>query len=135
MTELFNKTSELDKRRSLRNSAPSAERIVSSRLRKNQVLGFKFRRQYSVGPYVIDFYCPALSLAVEIDGDIHFQQDSDDKNRQDYVEMFGIRFLRFTNDEVYKNLDGVIEVISQAAEEGSPKTSRTKKSPPYEGGD
>ena len=128
MTELFNKNSELGKRRSLRNSAPRAERIVWSRLRKNQVLGFKFRRQYSVGPYVIDFYCPVLSLAVEIDGDSHFQQDSNDKNRQDYIERFGIRFLRFTNEEVYKNLDGVLEAIRQAAEEGTP-THQERKVP------
>ena len=135
MTELFNKMSELGKRRALRNSAPVAERIVWSQLRRNQVLGFKFRRQYSVGPYVIDFYCPALSLAVEIDGDSHFKQDSNDKNRQDYIETFGIRFLRFTNEEVYNNLEGVLEVIREAAEAGNAKTSRAKKSPPYEGGD
>ena len=135
MTEIFNKTSELSKRRSLRNAAPQAERIVWSRLRKNQILGCKFRRQYSVGPYVIDFYCPGLSLAVEIDGGSHFQQESNDENRQDYIEMFGIRFLRFTNEEVYNNLDGLLEVIRQAAEEGIQSTSTAKKSPPYEGGD
>ena len=135
MTKLFNKNSELGKRRSLRDAAPRAERIVWSRLRKNQVLGFKFRRQYSVGPYVIDFYCPALSLAVEIDGDSHFQRDSNDKPRQDYIENFGISFLRFTNEEVYNNLEGVLEVIRQAAEEANHNSSRAKKSPPYEGGD
>ena len=119
MTRFFNKTSELNKRRSLRKAAPHAEQIVWSRLRKNQVLGFKFRRQYSVGPYVIDFYCPALTLAVEIDGDSHFNQESNDKNRQNYIEAFGIRFLRFTNEEVYNNLEGVLELIRQAAEEGA----------------
>ncbi len=97
--------------------------------------GFKFRRQYSVGPYVIDFYCPALNLAVEIDGDSHFQRDSNDKPRQYYIENFGIRFSRFTNEEVYNNLEGVLEVIRQAAEEANQKSSRAKKSPPYEGGD
>ena len=107
MTKLFNKNSELGKRRSLRSNAPPAERIVWSKLRKNQVLGFKFRRQYSVGPYVIDFYCLTLNLAVEIDGDSHFQRDSNDKPRQDYIENFGVRFLRFTNEEIYNNLEGV----------------------------
>ena len=135
MTRIFNKTSELNKRRSLRNVAPDAERIVWARLRKNQILGFKFRRQYSVGPYVIDFYCPLLSLAVEIDGDSHFQHDSNDKPRQDYIETFGIRFLRFTNEEVYNNLEGVLEVIRQAAQEGSQKTAPVEQSPPYQGGD
>ena len=56
---------------------------------------------------------------MEIDGDSHFQRDSNDKPRQDYVENFGIRFLRFTNEEVYNNLEGVLEVIRQAAEEAN----------------
>ncbi|PKB80162.1 MAG: hypothetical protein BZY88_09575 [SAR202 cluster bacterium Io17-Chloro-G9] len=135
MTQFFNKTSELSKRRSLRKASPRAERIVWSQLGKSQVLGNKFRRQYSVGPYVIDFYCPALSLAVEIDGDSHFQQDSNDNSRQDYIETFGIRFLRFTNEEIYSNLDGVLETIRQVVQQGAPTTSTAQKSPPYEGGD
>ena len=106
-----------------------------SRLRKNQVLGHKFRRKYSVGPYVIDYYLPALSRAVEIDGDSHLQQRSNGKPRQDYIETFGIRFLRFTNDEVYNNLEGVLEAIRQVAQDGTQNTSPAEKSPPHEGGD
>jgi very-short-patch-repair endonuclease len=94
---------------------PKAEVLVWSRLRGKQVLASKFRRQYSVGPYVIDFYCPALKLAVEIDEDSHFQEGAgaNDRHRQAFIESIGIRFLRFTNDEVYGNLTGVLDAITQ----------------------
>ena len=67
-----------------------------------------------MGPDVTDFYCPALKLAVEIDGDSHFVADADknDARRQVFIESFGIRFLRFTNEEVYRNLEGVLEAIA-----------------------
>jgi very-short-patch-repair endonuclease len=73
MTELYNKTSEKEKRRSLRNNMPPAEKIVWEKLRNRQIEGCKFRRQYSIDRFVIDFYAPELKLAIEIDGDSHFQ--------------------------------------------------------------
>jgi len=82
--------------------------------------GERFLRQYSVDQYVLDFYCPKLKLAIEIDGDSHFipGAEEQDKARQDYIEAFGIRFLpaspaggRFTNDDIYKNIDGVCQVM------------------------
>ena len=114
MTQFFNKSEGKEKRRQLRNNAPTAESVVWTRLSKKQVHGFKFRRQYGVGPYVIDSYCPGLTLAVEIDGDSHFVADANgnDERRQAFIESFGIRFLRFTNDQVYRELDNVLETIS-----------------------
>ena len=119
MTQFFNKTSEKEKRRSLRNNMPPIEALVWSRLRYNQVLGYKFRRQYSVGPYVIDFYCPALKLAVEIDGDSHFVTDAieNDERRQAFIESFGIHFLRFTNRDVNRQLEAVLEKIYRVVQE------------------
>ena len=119
MTQFFNKTSEKEKRRSLRNNMTAAEALVWSRLRNNLVLGYKFRRQYSVGPYVIDFYCPALKLAVEIDGDSHFVTEAidNDQRRQAFIESFGIQFLRFTNHEVNRGMDAVLEKICQVVQE------------------
>ena len=118
MTQFFNKRTETEKRRQLRSNAPSAETVLWSKLRRKQVYGHKFRRQYGVGPYVIDFYCPALKLALEIDGDSHLLADADtqDKQRQDYIESFGIQFLRFTNEQVYRNLDEVLETIAAKAQ-------------------
>jgi very-short-patch-repair endonuclease len=84
-----------------------------SRLKRKRLLGYKFRRQYSVGSYVIDFYCPELKLAIEIDGTSHFKEGAEyfDSNRQESIEQLGIKFLRFNNKEVYKNLTGILEVI------------------------
>ena len=75
--------------------------------------GERFLRQYSVDQYVLDFYCPKLKLAIEIDGDSHFMQGAQeqDKARQQHIEAFGIHFLRFTNEDVYKNIDGVCQRI------------------------
>jgi very-short-patch-repair endonuclease len=115
MTELYNKTSEKEKRRSLRHNMPPAEKLVWGRLRDRQVEGCKFRRQYSIGIYVVDFYAPELKLAVEIDGESHFGDEARiyDIDRQSFLEATGVCFLRFTNQEVYKELDGVIEAIGQ----------------------
>ena len=124
MTRIFNKTEEREKRRRLRRNIPKAEAAVWSRLKGKQLLGYKFRRQYSVGSYVIDFYCPALKLAVEIDGDSHYKMAAQhsDQARQAYIESFGIRFLRFTNEEVNQELENVLAAIAQVAQEESDRT-------------
>ena len=82
---------------------------------KKKILSERFLRQYSVDHYVVDFYCPRLRLAVEIDGASHFTDNKrikDDAKRQEYLESFGIEFLRFKNEEVYQNLDAVIDKIT-----------------------
>ncbi len=74
---------------------PQAEAILWSQLQKRQVLGFKFRRQYGVGSYVLDFYCPEVKLAIEIDGNSHLREDAVeyDGTRQAEIEKLGIRFF------------------------------------------
>ena len=115
MTKLYNKTSEKDKRQSLRNNMPPAEQLVWARLKGKQIENCKFRRQYSVGAFVIDFYTVEIKLAIEIDGDSHFTDGAEvaDRERQSSIESSGIKFLRFTNRQVYKELDAVIDAISQ----------------------
>jgi len=101
----------------LRKNMPSAEIILWSRLRCKQILGHKFRRQFSVGPYVIDFYCPALKLAIEVDGESHTRSRQEyDTNRQQDIESYGVRFLRFTNADVYEDLDGVLAKVHETIE-------------------
>ena len=73
MTEIFNQSTEKSIRQELRNSMPTAEVILWTRLRGRQLLGCKFRRQYSVGAYVMDFYSPEVKLGIELDGDSHFR--------------------------------------------------------------
>jgi very-short-patch-repair endonuclease len=104
MTKHYNKKSEQEKRRLLRNNMTYCEKIVWLHLKKKQ-LGYRFLRQYSVDHFVIDFYCPELKLAVEIDGNIHEMQEQKDydKARQKYLEAFGIKFIRIKNEEFLGN--------------------------------
>ena len=92
---------------------PKAEVMVWLKLKNRQMNGFKFRRQHSIGRYIVDFYCSELKLVIEIDGDTHMGENAEsyDKKRQTFIEQFGIKFLRFTNNDVYNNLNGVIEEI------------------------
>jgi very-short-patch-repair endonuclease len=115
MTEIFNRKSETDKRRHLRGSMPGAEVVLWSRLKGRQLLGCKFRRQYSVGSYVIDFFSAEIKMGIELDGDSHFQPGAReyDRKRQEFIESFGIQLIRILNTDVYRNLDGVLEMIGR----------------------
>ena len=105
----------------LRSNMPKAEIVLWSKLKSKTLDGYKFRRQYSVGKFVIDFYCPRLKLAIEVDGDSHFSEVSEvcDKGRQTFIESFGISFLRFTNKEIYENLDQVLAKVEDCIQERS----------------
>lgn len=111
----YNRSSMTIRRRQLRNSMPRAEIFLWARLKNKQIMGYKFRRQHSLGYYVLDFYCPKLKLAIEVDGDSHFTEEAKkyDLRRENYIKSFGIRFLRVTNLDVYNNMDGIIEEIME----------------------
>jgi len=115
MNEFFNRESETDRRRQLRGSMPEAEVILWSRLKGRQLLGCKFRRQYSVGSFVIDFFSVEIKLSIELDGDSHFQPGAAeyDREREQFIQSFGIKIVRILNTEVYDNLDGVLEMIGR----------------------
>ena len=96
---------------------PPAEIILWSQLRGRQLDGYKFRRQYSIDKFVVDFYCPELKLALEVDGDSHYVDGAKerDEERQKLIEDTGIKFLRFTNKDIYDNLNGVLYRIRKFA--------------------
>jgi very-short-patch-repair endonuclease len=71
MTQIFNRSEETEKRRNLRRNLAPAEALLWTHLQGRKLLGYKFRRQYGVDRYVVDFYCPALRLAIDVDGDSH----------------------------------------------------------------
>lgn len=102
MTRFYNKTSSKDCRLYLRRKMPPAERILWLYLRGKRLHGFKFRRQYSIGKYVVDYYCPRTKLAIEIDSPTHLSDKAKvyDKERQKFIESFGIRFIRVTNLDI-----------------------------------
>lgn len=101
---------------------PRAELLLWTHLKGKQLAGLKFRRQYSVVKYIVDFYCPKLKLAIEIDGDSHFENKVEllDPKRQRYIESFGIRVLRFTNHDIYYDTEKVLKKITEALEQTSP---------------
>ena len=117
MTKHYNKKCEQEKRRVLRKEMTYCEKIVWLHLRRKQ-LGYRFLRQYSVDHYVVDFYCPEMKLAVEIDGSVHDTPDQKeyDAYRQEYLEKFGITFVRVTNDELMGNANMAFKKIEEVLE-------------------
>jgi very-short-patch-repair endonuclease len=115
LTQHFNRHSERDKRRALRSDATGAEQRLWEHLRSKQ-LNAKFRRQYSVDAYVLDFYAPRAKLAIEIDGDSHFTSEAMeyDQARTTHLKRFGIEVLRFTNLEIFENIEAVLAAIDAA---------------------
>lgn len=99
-------------RRKLRGNATPQEAVLWSRL-KGSALGFKFRRQHSIGRYIVDFYCPAKKLAIEIDGSQHFEEErvEYDTIRMAFLTGSGVRVLRFDHAGINTNLDGVLQAI------------------------
>lgn len=102
-------------RQHLRNNMTETEVMLWSRLKGKQLLGYKVRRQYGVGNYVIDFYCPQLKLGIEVDGESHFTRKglNHDKNRDDYISNEGIELIRVTTTDINDNLDGVVEYLAR----------------------
>ena len=114
--------------RSLRLRATDAERELWQRLRAGRLRGYKFRRQHPVPPYVVDFYCEAARLVIELDGSQH--SDSADRVRTQALERSGCRVLHFWDNEVLRQLDGVLEAILEAAQA---RTLTPTPLPPGEG--
>lgn len=114
MSFLYNNPKLKIRRKDLRNRVPEPEQILWYWLRNKNLKGYKFRRQYGVGYYILDFYCPKLRLAIEIDGDSHFRSKAIpyDQVRQRFLERKNIKVLRFTNTEVAGNIEEVINKLS-----------------------
>jgi very-short-patch-repair endonuclease len=98
----------------LRSEPTPAEQRLWEQLRKRRILGYKFRRQHAIDRFIVDFYCPEASLIVEVDGPIHEYTPVEDAVRQEYLESLGLQVIRFTNEEIFTSLDGVVEYIAEA---------------------
>ncbi len=110
MVILYNHPKLKGRRKELRNNQTEAENLLWEKLRRNQ-LGYKFKRQHSIGRFILDFYCPEKKLAIELDGAQHLENKQYDKEREAYLSEFGIKTLRFWNSEVTKDLNSVIQKI------------------------
>jgi very-short-patch-repair endonuclease len=109
---IYNQPILKERRKDLRNTATLEERILWNYL-KSSKMGYKFRRQASIGNYIADFFCPELSLVIELDGSQHLDKKEYDSERDSYLKSVGCTVLRFWNNQVHKNLDGVIMKIRE----------------------
>jgi very-short-patch-repair endonuclease len=98
--------------RQKRHEPTVAENQLWQRLRNRQVGGIKFRRQYAIDRFIVDFYSKEGNLIIEVDGPIHDYTPEEDKLRQEFLESLGFRVVRFTNEHVLKHTDEVIAEIS-----------------------
>lgn len=102
-----------ERARTLRKNLTDAEAILWRRLRRKELDRYRFRRQQPIGPYVVDFFCAEAKLIVELDGGQHNEAASlvRDARRTEWLEARGYRALRFWNNQVREQLDGVLETI------------------------
>lgn len=107
-----------EKARQLRKELTPAERKLWAVLRGDQ-LGVSFRRQHAIGPYIADFCCVKKKLIIELDGGQHLEQVEYDEERTQYLNAQGYKVIRFWNNDVMKDMDGVIRAILNALEDES----------------
>jgi very-short-patch-repair endonuclease len=134
MTSRFNRTFfKTARARELRRSGTKPEAKIWQVLRGTP-LEVSFRRQHPLGPYILDFYCPALRLAIELDGDQHCNVKSYDEHRTGYLNRKGICVIRFWNIEVNENVDGVCERIAEVIQKLTPTRNASRSDLPLSGG-
>ena len=132
MAFLYNSSNRKTLRQKLRNHLGLPEILLWRQLKSSQ-LGYKFRRQYGVGRYSLDFYCPEVRLGVELDGNTHDNPASmrSDDERTNFINQQGISIIRFQNKEVLSNLEGVIVEIKKYL----PPRHPAGATPPVSGGE
>ncbi len=102
----------------------AAEKLLWSRLRDRRLLGFRFRCQQWVGPYVADFYCWEAKLIVEVDGSQHQDRQGYDRERTRWLKQRGLRVIRFWNNQVTEEMEGVLAALGAVLKERVPSPSR-----------
>lgn len=125
---MYNDKQHKSTRKVLRTNMTPQEVVLWSRLKGNQ-LDYKFRRQYGVGNYIMDFYCPKKRLAVEVDGSQHFTQEHHtyDAQRTQFLQEDNITVLRVTNKEINTNIEGVVMKIREML--NTPQSPKVDSSP------
>jgi very-short-patch-repair endonuclease len=117
--------------RELRLNATEAERRLWARLSARQVAGTRFNRQFPIGPFVCDFVSRTAKLIIEVDGGQHANRAEADASRTAYLKIKGYRVIRFWNNDVLENTDGVVQAIERVLlDNPSPNPSRRRKGSP-----
>jgi very-short-patch-repair endonuclease len=103
--------------RELRKNETVAEKILWTKLNKNQILGLQFRRQHPINMFIADFFCPKIKLVIEVDGNIHEipETKDNDNGRSDIFNDHGLTVIRFTNEQILHEIDSTINEIENTA--------------------
>ncbi len=122
----YYRPSTVENARGLRQYQTKVEDVLWEALRKDQFHGLHFRRQHPIGKYVLDFFCDAARLGIELDGSVHDNPDRKelDADRTAYMALAGIRIIRFSNKDVFENLAGVLASMEKAISSLSPPPRR-----------
>jgi len=121
--------------RELRKNATEAEKLFWQKIRNKQLAGIKFRRQQPIGPYVVDFVSFEKGLVIELDGGQHAVDKEKDRERDLWLNSRGLEVLRFWNNEVFENMEGVLEVVRKrllSPSSGAPFPPHPNPLPPGE---
>ena len=126
--------------KNLRRRLTDTERLLWTYLRSKQIEGLKFRRQEPIGKYIVDFVCHEKLIVIEVDGGQHSANNGEDMKRDKWFSEQGYKVLRFWNNEVLTNINGVLEVIRENCLSHPPLTPPIKggeieKAPPIKGGE
>jgi very-short-patch-repair endonuclease len=107
--------------RQLRKNSTLSEILLWRHLKGKQIQGYDFDRQRPIDNFIVDFFCNELMLAIEVDGETHNYKMGKDIERQGRIEGLGVSFLRFTDEEVKQNIEGVVDVIEKWIRENGHK--------------
>ena len=110
---LYNHKTLKERRRDLRNNQTDAEKLLWQHISKDKISGMRFLRQYSAGPYILDFYCAKLRLGIEVDGEVHNKEERKlyDKDREKFLKNLNIEIIRFWNDDVVGDINSVLDKL------------------------
>lgn len=108
---MYNNQIQKIRRRELRKNQTEAEKLLWEKIRNRQINNLKFHRQYSIGPYILDFFCPQIRLAIELDGNQHKDAREYDKEREMFLNDKNIVTIRFWNDELINDMENVLKII------------------------
>ena len=113
--EMYNDQIQKSRRQELRKNQTEAENTLWQAIRDRKIKNLKFYRQYSIGPYILDFFCPEIRLGIELDGEQHKNNLEYDQERKNFLKDKDIKVIRFWNNEVLDGLQDVLKIITKNA--------------------
>lgn len=116
LSHFYNNQIQKDRRRELRKNQTEAENILWQKIRGRKMNNLKFHRQYSVGPYILDFFCPQIRLNIELDGEQHKDAREYDRERELFLKDKDITIIRFWNSEVLDKIENVCKIINNSSQ-------------------